>query len=250
MRMDAEVAAIVVLLLAVLAAAWVFQRRRRREMHARLSKQDATLTAELLAEYDASEAALAREAAVAAAAASGLPIVFDEIDASAHPACYDVMISNRVHETGGRGDGETQALKAELEKYGYSVFVGEEIPAGANWPRHIQWSIENCRAFVIMCSPSYGDSRLSPWTKRELELADSRNRPMIPVWHSGKYPPGEVALFLTGLQRLPADRPTMRAGYKEAGISTQEVAAELVTALTLLGVGPSGNKSLRGGFTK
>ena len=51
--------------------------------------------------------------------------------AARRPACYDVMISYRVPETGGRGDGETQALKAELEKYGYLVFVGEEIPAGA-----------------------------------------------------------------------------------------------------------------------
>ena len=68
---------------------------------------------------------------------------------------------------------------------------------------------------------------------------------MIPVWHSGKYPPGEVALFLTGLQRLPVDRPGMRTGYKEAGISTQEVAAELMSALTRLGVGPSGGEKVR-----
>jgi hypothetical protein len=151
---------------------------------------------------------------------------------------YDIVISYRVTETGGRGDGETQVMKRELEQRGYSVFVGEEIPPGANWPRHIQWSIENCRAFVIMCSPTYGDVRCSPWTKRELELADTRGRPIFPVWHSGKYPPPEISLFLVGVQRLPCDRPGMRSGYKEAGVSTQEVAAELVAALERLGVTP------------
>ena len=64
---------------------------------------------------------------------------------------------------------------------------------GGHWSAGIQHAAETCRAFVPLCSPTYGDPEVSPWTFRELSLVQERTRvPLIPVWHSGEYPPSKV----------------------------------------------------------
>ena len=170
--------------------------------------------------------------AAAAPAAAAVP-------AEAPPGC-DVMISYRVPETGAGGDKSVFALQKMLEARGYSVFVGEAaIEGGSSWPSTIQKGVEDCRAFVVLCSASYGDAAASPWTKRELELADNLKKPLVPVWHSGPYPPRAVAIYLGGTQRIPTG--DFREGYAKAKISHEKVAEELAAALARAGV-PSRNK--------
>jgi hypothetical protein len=151
----------------------------------------------------------------------------------------DVMISYRVPETGDGGDKSVFALQAALEARGYRVFVGEAaIEGGSSWPATIQRGVEDCAAFVILCSPTYGDAAASPWTARELVLADNMKKPLIPVWHSGPYPPKAVAIYLGGTQRIPGGN--FSKGYVESKVSHAAVAEELVAALARAGVTPRG----------
>ena len=156
--------------------------------------------------------------------------------AHASGAC-DVMISYRVPETGDGGDRAVFALQAALQARGYSVFVGEAAIQGASsWPATIQRGVEGCRAFVVLCSPTYGDAAVSPWTERELVLADNLRKPLLPVWHSGPYPPPAVAIYLGGKQRIPGGN--FADGYAKARIATERVAGELAEALARAGVAP------------
>lgn len=178
-----------------------------------------------LAERRRLHSAIALATAPAAAAAP----------AAAGPDPADVMISYRVPETGDGGDRSVFALQEALQKRGYSVFVGETAIQGASsWPSSIQKGVENCKAFVMLCSETYGDADKSPWTKRELELADYLKKPLLPVWHSGPYPPRPVAIYLGGTQRIPSG--IFRNGYANADISHERVAEELAAALARLGV--------------
>ena len=65
----------------------------------------------------------------------------------------NVMLSYRVPESGAGGDGAVFALQKALESRGFSVFVGEgAIEGGASWPDTIQKGVEQCHAFVVICS--------------------------------------------------------------------------------------------------
>jgi hypothetical protein len=151
------------------------------------------------------------------------------------------MVSYRKPETGSSkgGDRAVRALRTALRRRGYTVFVAEEtIKGGDSWPATIQKAVQNCKAFVILCSPTYGHAELSPWTERELVLADNLKKPLLPVWHSGPYPPPAVAIHLSGKQRIPAV-DDFYEGYVAAGISHEHAADELVTALMEKGIRPS-----------
>ena len=79
-----------------------------------------------------------------------------------------------------------------------------------------------------------GDNEKSPWTKRELVTADALKKPIIPVWHSGRYPPNPVMMYLMEKQRIPGGN--YRNGYAAAHISNDQVAEELAAALQRAGV--------------
>jgi hypothetical protein len=167
------------------------------------------------------------QAAAAAAAPAAAP--------AAARTC-DVMISYRVPETGDGGDKSVFVLQAALEKRGFRVFVGEAaIQGGEEWPETIAAGVRDCAAFVVLCSPTYGDT---VWTKRELVMADNQRKPLIPVWHSGPYPPKAVEIFLGGKQRIPGGN--FNGGYVAAKISHERVAEEVAAALVRAGVTPSG----------
>ena len=79
-----------------------------------------------------------------------------------------------------------------------------------------------------------GHSGKSPWTKRELVTADVLKKPIIPVWHSGQYPPQAVMMYLMEKQRIPGGNYS--GGYVAANISHEQVAEELAAALQRAGV--------------
>jgi hypothetical protein len=158
------------------------------------------------------------------------------MQAAATPAAPDgvceVMISYRVPETGESGDKSVFVLQAALEKRGYRVFVGEAAIQGAEeWPETIAAGVRDCAALVVLCSPTYGDT---VWTKRELVMADNKRKPLIPVWHSGPYPPKAVEIFLGGMQRIPGGNFTQ--GYVAAKVAHETVAEEVAAALVRAGV--------------
>jgi hypothetical protein len=176
---------------------------------------------------------LMRAAAAAAASAAAA--------AAAPMGVCDVMISYRVPETGASGDKSVFVLRDALQARGFRVFVGESaIEGGASWPATIQRGVEDCQAFVILCSSTYGDAVVSPWTQRELVMADNLRKPLIPVWHSGPYPPKAVAIYLGGTQRIPVGN--LAKGYVESKVAHATVADEVAAALARAGVTPRGGQ--------
>ena len=157
---------------------------------------------------------------------------------AANAASCDMVMSYRVTETGLRGDKSVFKIARHVRRRGYRVFVAEgDLEAGNNWPTTIQEAVRNCKAIVAMCSNTYGDKKLSRWTLRELVMADNRDKLILPVWHSGPYPPQGVEIYLSGTQYVPN---ISNCGYAEAEMSHERVAEQLVKALIQNGVVPSG----------
>ena len=157
-------------------------------------------------------------------AANGQPLAVRGLSAAPQ---FRVFISYRVPESGSKGDNSVFALEAALRSRGYTVFVAEsQIQGNADWSETIINGVKECHAFVVLCSSTYGDLT---WTRRELIMADNLRKPLLPVWHSGPYPPAGVELFLAGMQRIPAG--DYHEGYVSAGISHERVAEELIAWL-------------------
>jgi hypothetical protein len=183
---------------------------------------------------------LAAAAAPAAAPAAPAASSFAPAAPAGAPGACDVMLSYRVPETGDGGDRSVFALQMALQARGFSVFVGESaIEGGSNWPATIQKGVEDCKAFVVLCSPTYGDEAASPWTQMELVLAHNMKKPLLPVWHSGPYPPPAVKIYFSGKQRIPTGNLPEPDGYAKAGISHESVAEALAAALVRAGVAPA-----------
>ena len=149
----------------------------------------------------------------------------------------DVYISYCMQETGSGGDASAFALRDALHSLGFSVFMAEDkLTAVSDWFEVLAKGIERCKVFVVLCSPTYGDPEISPWTFRELALAANLQKRLFPVWHSGLYPPPAVKLFLFSLQHAPVCQ--LAEGYVAAGISHEQVAEELAGALLREGLTP------------
>lgn len=75
-------------------------------------------------------------------------------------------------------------------------------------------------------------SRNAPLTgARRLQFADNLKKPIVPLWHSGKYPPDKIAIFLGGMQRVPRGNAPM-AQSASAEAATFAVRGGWVTANT------------------
>ena len=154
-------------------------------------------------------------------------------------ARWDFFISYRTTETGKYGDKSAFSLRKILRERGFSAFVYEaEICPGDDWPQIINQAIETCRVFVVLCSPTYGTSE---WAKEELPLAVACKRLVIPVWHSGSYPPPGSTTYLRDTIPyprffIPDPRGTFNQGYVAARISHESVVDELTAVFAQAGV--------------
>lgn len=151
---------------------------------------------------------------------------------------FQLFFTYRVPETGRGGDNSVFKIAAKLQQlYGYSVFVAEgNIQVGDNWTNAITHALRNCEAVVVMCSETYGDDELSPWTGCELAMAANAKKLLLPVWHSGPYPPQAAELVLSNKHRVPIGN----TGYVEANISHERIAKDLAFALMKKGILPLG----------
>ena len=148
-----------------------------------------------------------------------------------------IMLSYRVPESGvdKGGDGWTFRLGDALRARGFTVFIAETaITAGDSWDQVIQNAVRGCEAFVAVCSATYGSATSSRWTLREMQLADGRCKPIVPIWHSGDYPPNDVEIYLTGKQRVPGG-----VSKDVRALPFDHVVDEVVAALALAKCVPS-----------
>ena len=61
-------------------------------------------------------------------------------------------------------------------------------------------AVKGCKAMLIVSSPTYG---MTKWTFRELQMADNNAKKLIPIYHSGNFPPNDkVEVFLGGTQYI------------------------------------------------
>ena len=68
-------------------------------------------------------------------------------------------------------------MQKALEARGYSCFVGEkQLEGGDEWAKTIASAVKNCRAMLIISSPTYGKTK---WTYRELSLADNNEKKLV-----------------------------------------------------------------------
>ena len=148
-----------------------------------------------------------------------------------------IMLSYRVPESGvdKGGDGFSFRLGDALVVRGFTVFIAETaITAGDSWDQVIQNAVRGCEAFVAVCSATYGSAKESRWTLREMQMADGRSKPIIPIWHSGDYPPEDVEIYLTGKQRVPGG-----VSKDVRSLPFEHVVDEVVAALALAKCVPS-----------
>jgi hypothetical protein len=148
---------------------------------------------------------------------------------------HDIMVSFRSSEAGESAVQWQQALQAR----GYTVFASPTtLLGGFSWPASIQHQVRECRAFLVLATPSYGASL---WTRRELVLADSHAKHIIPIWHSGPWPPPAAAIYLAEVQQLPRGAAVSGLnGYAERGVPLEAVVEEVLVVLSQAGIEPSG----------
>lgn len=116
-------------------------------------------------------------------------------------------------------------------RHGYSTFIAESDIEGADcWASVIQGAIDEADCVVAICSTSYGDT---VWTKREFEYADGAKKLIVPLWHSGTFPPKPLALYLAGVNRVPRGNDPLASFSRH-----EEVFEQLVKALAAKGVPP------------
>jgi hypothetical protein len=158
------------------------------------------------------------------------------------PLKTDLMISYRDTET-GRGVGTKKSgfafdLQDALEAAGFGVFCyASSVSEKCAWKNVLLHGIQSCQAFIPVCSPTYGDIDVSPWTHTEVVQAERQRRttgaPLIlPVWHSGAYPPPDLAYELAGVEPVPAGAQAAES------MPMAQVVAAVLQQLEAMGIRP------------
>jgi TIR domain len=107
--------------------------------------------------------------------------------------------------------GFVEDLVRDLEKRGISSWIDRhDIPGGATWRSEISNAITDCSAFLIILSP---ESAASDNVKRELALAESHHRRIIPIRYKPSSIPPEMELALSNLQWVDFDEPTYEDAF-------------------------------------
>ena len=90
-------------------------------------------------------------------------------------------------------------LVGTLAEAGYEAWIDREIPGGELWKKRVVEAIEGAHAFLILLSPS---SVASDNVRKELDVADSRKKLILPLVIAPMKVPPEMEYSLAGLQRI------------------------------------------------
>ncbi|MBB5868692.1 YVTN family beta-propeller protein [Allocatelliglobosispora scoriae] len=85
----------------------------------------------------------------------------------------------------GHGDAAdyVERLAGWLGEAGVPIWYDKEIISGHRWSRVIQQRIEGCSAFIVVMTPQADQSE---WVERELTLAESLGKPVLPMLLAGR----------------------------------------------------------------
>ena len=98
-----------------------------------------------------------------------------------------------------------QRMASYLARFGVTVWMDDEIPTGERWEQVLEERVSKCAALLLVMSPAAAESF---WVSRELDLARSLGKPVLPVLVEGQVIFGLDALQHEDLRdrRMPGDR--------------------------------------------
>jgi hypothetical protein len=97
-----------------------------------------------------------------------------------------------------REDSEyAHLLVKTLEDMGFAVWIDDKIDYGTKWADVIENNIDHCGALILIMSP---DAQDSSWVKRELALAQAKNKPLFPLLLAGQLWPEVEDVQFAGIQ--------------------------------------------------
>ena len=136
-------------------------------------------------------------------------------------------------DTNPFGDGTALRIKSHFDRSKdrtYEVFVDDNsIKVGENWSEKILDGLTRCDVFVALISTHYADSI---WCIRELQEVDRLMKHILPIFHSGTYPPKGQTLILSEKQSIPSGKPlkaTVDTAISDADFAT--VMGEVLSAI-------------------
>ena len=86
-----------------------------------------------------------------------------------------------------------------LKQMGFRVWYDEGLEPGSEWPPEIAQRILNCGYFIALVSSNYLSSKMC---RRELNFADSENKPLLLVYLDAAEQPPEMRMQYGALQAL------------------------------------------------
>ena len=129
----------------------------------------------------------------------------------------EIMISY-VHKESAK---HAKLLSTELNRLGYSVFLDMvQIKPGDDWQDALNEAVCNCNLFIPLVTPLYG---LTDWTNKEVKLADTLSKFIIPVNFLLSWPPMCLAIQFATTQYISM----MTSSQMGLEVLVSKVAAEI-----------------------
>lgn len=139
----------------------------------------------------------------------------------------------RIFVSHASTDADTaRRLCEHLERVGLRCWIApRDIRPGRDWSEEILSGIDSASALVVLVSPTSNASRQ---VAREVERADDRGLPLLPVRLTDVQPSGRLEYFLSGRQWIDVFRPPFAARIDELAAALVEgsLAQEAVRAVT------------------
>jgi len=107
-----------------------------------------------------------------------------------------------------------EQLAADLEEQGIPVWTDYEklVPGTPDWESAIRDAIDQCFAVLLLASP---DSRKSVYVKGEVNVAETKGRPVYPLWGRGQDWPDCIPLGMTTTQYVDLRGQKYEAGLEQ-----------------------------------
>ena len=140
----------------------------------------------------------------------------------------EIMVSY-VHKESAK---HAKLLSAELNRLGYSVFIDVvHIKPGDDWQDALNEAVCNCNLFIPLVTSLYG---LTDWTNKEVKLADTLSKFIIPVNFLLSWPPMCLAIQFATTQYISMNMSTQMGLEVLVSKAAAEIADQYKTMQALI----------------